>query len=828
MLAKRKENASNKQKQTIKKITPINKNTKKPGQQQESKKSKFMELLEKLMQRLFGVKVAPQTAQETIPYKNIFKDGICQVNDNLFNKTIIFNDINYQLAKSDDQTQIFDAYSEFLNYFDSSISVQLSFINKFGNKKDFEKSIYIPEQDDEFNTIRKEYSDMLKNQLAKGNNGLVKHKYITFGIEAKNLQEAKPRLERIEVDVINNFKTMGVKAYSLTGEERLAVLHGQMHPDGKEKLQFNWKSIPKTGLSTQDFIAPTSFDFRGSKTFKMGNTYGAVSFIQIIIPELSDKMLADFLRMDNAISVNIHIKSIDQQEAIKTVKRQLTDINAMKIDAQKKASRSGYDGDIISNDIEVYGEEAKNLLNELQGRGERMFLATILVLNTATTKKKLENLVFASAGIAQKYNCVLKRLDFQQELGLVSCLPIGLNQVEITRGTTTTGVAIFVPFTTCELFMDGQSLYYGLNALSNNMIMANRKELPNPNGLILGIPGSGKSFSAKREMVNAFIITNDDIVIADPEGEYSALTEKLGGQIIKLSPNSTHYINPMEIHADYGDDEDPIRFKADFILSMCELIAGGKEGLTNNEKSIIDRCVKDIYTKYFLDPKPENMPILEDLWNLIKQQPDPEAVGIATALELYVTGTLNVFNKRTNVDLNNRLVCYDIKELGKILKTLGMLILQDAVWGRVSANRDKKKTTWYYIDEFHLLLKDELTANYSIEIWKRFRKWGGVPTGITQNIKDFLGSKDVENIFENSPFILMLSQASGDRAILAKSLGISEHQLGYVTNSGPGEGLLFFNSTIIPFIDRFPKDTELYSIMTTKLEETVTEGASSA
>ena len=772
-----------------------------------------------LLQKLFGTKQAPQTAQQSFPFHEIYKDGICRVNERLFTKTINFGDINYQLAQNEDKTQIFEGYCDFLNYFDSTISVQLSFINKYGNMRDFEKAISIPYQNDDFNSIRVEYVEMLKNQLAKGNNGLVKMKYITFGIEADNLREARPRLERIETDIINNFKVLGVKAYPIDGLERLAVLHGQLHPDGSEKLQLEWSTLAKTGMNTKDYIAPSSFDFRDGKTFRMGTTIGAASFIQIIAPELTDRLLADYLNLDSAITVNMHIKSIDQMEAIKTIKRKITDLDAMKIAEQKKAVRAGYDMDVIPTDIATYGDEAKNILKELQSRNERMFLVTIIVLNTAPTKRKLENLVFASSGIAQKYNCALTRLDFQQEQALMSSLPIGINQIDIQRGLTTSSTAIFVPFTTQELFQDGEALYYGLNALSNNLIMANRKTLKNPNGLILGTPGAGKSFSAKREMVNAFLITNDDIIIADPEGEYFPLVTRLGGQSIKLSPTSPHFINPMDINIDYSDEENPLTLKSDFILSLCELVVGGKEGLSPTEKTIIDRCVRLVYRDYLTDPIPENMPVLEDMYNLLRKQTEPEAQHVATALEIYVTGSLNVFNHRTNVNMENRLVCFDIKELGKQLKKLGMLILQDAVWNRVTINRAAKKTTWFYIDEFHLLLKEEQTAAYSIEIWKRFRKWGGIPTGITQNVKDLLSSKEIENIFENSDFILMLNQAGGDRAILAKQLGISPYQLSYVTQSAAGEGLLFHGNTIIPFSDKFPKETELYRIMTTKLDE---------
>ena len=476
--------------------------------------------------------------------------------------------------------------------------------------------------------------------------------------------------------------------------------------------------------------------------------------------------------------------------------------------------------DIIPSDLATFGGEAKRLLQDLQTRNERLFLVTILIMNTATNRQKLENAVFQTAAIAQKYNCALKRLDFQQEEGLMSSLPIGVNQVEIERGLTTSSTAVFVPFTTQELFQGGEALYYGLNALSNNMIMVDRKQLKNPNGLILGTPGSGKSFSAKREMTNAFLITEDDIIVCDPEAEYFPLVKKLGGQVIRISPVSTDYINPLDINTNYSEEENPLTLKSDFILSMCELIVGGKDGLQPVEKTIIDRSVRMVYQEFLADPKPEKMPILEDLYNILRNQKEPEAQRIATALEIYVHGSLNVFNHRTNVDVNNRFVCYDIRELGKQLKKLGMLIVQDQVWNRVTINRAQHKATRYYMDEFHLLLKEEQTAAYSVEIWKRFRKWGGIPTGITQNVKDLLASREVENIFENSDFVYLLNQASGDRQILSKALNISPSQQNYITNSNAGEGLIFYGSTIVPFKDDFPKDTQLYRIMTTRLEET--------
>ena len=896
------------------------------------------------------------SAQDSIPYQRMWPDGVCRVTDTYYTKTVQFQDINYQLSQNEDKNAIFEGWSDCLNYFDSSIRFQFSFLNLAATRENYEKRIVIPPQGDSFDTIRAEYTAMLQNQLARGNNGLVKTKYLTFGVEAESVRAAKPRLERIETDIINNLKRLGVVTTPLNGAERLRLLYDMFHMDDQSPFRFSWDWLAPSGLSTKDFIAPSSLEFPGSRAFRMGRKWGAVSFLQILAPELNDRILADFLDMESSLVVSMHVQSVDQVSAIKTIKRKITDLDRTKIEEQKKAVRSGYDMDIIPSDLATYGAEAKKLLQDLQSRNERMFLVTFLLMNTADSRKQLDNNLFQANSIAQKHNCRLIPLDLQPEEGLMSCLPLGLNQIEIQRGLTTSSTAIFVPFTTQELFQTSpEALYYGINALSNNLIMVDRKLLKNPNGLILGTPGcfsgetrirmadgstasfaelveqgvtsamvqaydertgqivaarardirvekytdelwtirledgsalhctgthlimdgggqyveakhiregqrlsgghtvvqvsvqklaekvpvydlsvprhlnfvlenglvvhnSGKSFSAKREITNVFLVTEDDILICDPEDEYAPLVKRLGGQVVKISPTSTQYVNPMDINLNYSDDDNPLALKVDFLLSFCDIVVGSKDGLQPVEKTVIDRCVRNVYRPYLADPDPARMPILQDLYDELLAQPETEAQRIAAALELYVTGSLNVFNHRTNVELTRRLVCFNIKELGKQLKQLGMLVIQDQVWNRVTVNRAAGKTTRYYVDEFHLLLKGEL-ASWSVEIWKRFRKWGGIPTGITQNIKDLLASREIENIFENSDFIYMLNQAAGDRQILAKQLNISPHQLSYVTHSSEGEGLLFYGNVILPFVDRFPKDTELYGIMTTKPQE---------
>ena len=712
----------------------------------------------------------PRTAQATIPYEAIYPDGVCRIDRRTFSKCIAFEDISYQLAQPETRTAIFEHLCDLYNYVDASIHVQFSFLNRKVDPVQYAKSFEIAPQGDDFDDIRAEYTAILQKQLASGNNGIVKTKYLTFTIEADSLKTARARLTRIGLDLLGYFKTMGCVAHVMDGRERLEVLHGIFHPDG-EPFRFDWDWLAPSGLSTKDFVAPSSLCFGTAKTFGLGGKYGAVSFLQILAPELSDEMLADM--------------------------------------------------DILPSDLATYGEDAKKLLNKLQTRNERLFMLTFLVLNVADTKQKLGNDVFQAAGVAQKYNCSLVRLDYQQEQGLVSSLPLGINQIKIQRSLTTSNVAVFVPFVTQELFQSGAAMYYGINAKSHNMIMLDRKQARCPNGLKLGTPGSGKSMSCKSEIVSVFLTTADDIFISDPEAEYYPLVKRLHGQVIKLSPTSKDYVNPLDINLNYSEDDSPLALKSDFVLSFCELVMGGKTGLEAIERTVIDRAVKTIYRPYLASPCPENMPILSDLHQALLDQHLPEADRVAQALDLYVSGSLNVFNHKTNVDIHNRLVAFDIKELGKQLKKLGMLIIQDQIWGRVTQNRSQGRATWYFADEFHLLLKEEQTAAYSAEIWKRFRKWGGVPTGATQNVKDLLSSPEIENILENSDFITLLNQASGDRKILSERLNLSADQQKYIDNSEPGEGLLIFENVVLPFSNPIPKNTQLYKIMTTRLSEVV-------
>ena len=760
---------------------------------------------------------AALSAQQTIPYIAMHPDGVCQLPGGLYSKTVEYEDINYAVASTEDQTAIFGGWSSFLNYFDSSLPFQLSFINRRSRDRSRYK-VNIPEANDAFNSVRDDYTKMLKTQIAKSNNGIERSKYITVCLPADSVADARPRLERVEADVTGNLHRLGVQSEPLDGRGRLALLHGQMHPGSRETFRFSWKDIPQTGMGTKDYIAPDSFDFRDSRTFRIGRYWGAASYLQILASELSDKLLAEILEMDAELTVTMHIQTVDQLKAIKTIKGKISDIGRMKAEEQKKAVRAGYDMEILPPDLITFSKDAAELLADLQSRNERMFLLTFTVINLAPTRQKLENDVFTVGGIAQKYNCALRRLDWQQEQGFVSSLVLGYNGIEIQRGMTTSSTAIFIPFMTRELRLGGQALYYGMNALSHNVIMADRKKLKSANGLYLGSTGSGKSFAAKRELLNVFLTTNDRIIIVDPMGEYVPLARRLGGQIIEIAPDSPNHLNPMDIQLNLNGGDSPLSMKADFLLSLCELVLGGKEGLQPIERTVIDRCVRLVYREMALGLEPEKTPLLQDLYEELLKQPEPEAQRVATALELYCTGSLNLFNHPTNVRTDNRVVCIVLKGMGENLRKIAMHITDEFVTQAVEDNFREGVATWCYFDEFHVLLRDQLTASYFVAVWKMLRKKGCVPSALTQNVKDLLASREIEAILDNTDFMVLLSQAQSDRAILAKQLGISEHQLSYITHSNSGEGLLFYGSVTIPFVDRFPRG-EIYDLLTTRPED---------
>lgn len=786
-------------------------------QDEQNKKKNYVE--ERLREKKKRKK--KDSTQDTLAFNTITEDGII-VSRNQFTKIIGFSDLNYELAADDRQKEIFDDWCNIINYFDSSISFQLLFYNYLASEYELKDRINISHKYDDYQEIREEYNNFLQSQLVQGNNSMVKQHFIAFTVTDQNYEKAKSKLDHIENDLINKFKALGVDSFIFEFNELMSLNHKLLNPDEPIKnIDFN--EVMQTGLTVKDLVSPMLIQFaKDGSSFKLNGTYNKIGYLEILASEMSDKMLSELLDAGNFnMVVSFDIKPMEQDKATKMVKGKISDLDAMKIQEQKKAVRAGYDMDILPPELKTNVEEADKLLKDIQSRNERAFLVTMTIMATEYTLEDLNAAIYSIKSICQKYNVNFKLPYYQQEECLNTTMPYGQNLLHLDRLLTTSSTGIFVPFVTQELFQStGTPQYYGLNYLSKNMIMADRKQLRNPNGLMLGTPGSGKSFGSKREIVDSFLTTDDDIIIIDPEKEYGPLTRALNGEVIELRPNSKHRVNPLDINLNYSEDENPIALKTDFVTSMCELVLGGKDGLSPIQKSIISRVTIKIYEQFLENPTKNNMPILEDLYNELLDQPEEEAQTIAKGLEMYVTGAFKFFNHPTNIDLDNRVVNFDISGLGKQMKKLGMLIIQDQIWNRVTINRNANKFTRVYIDEFHLLLREPQTAGYSVEIWKRFRKWGGIPTGLTQNIKDLLSSPEIENIIDNSDFVLLYNQASGDRKILADMLGFSPLQEGYVTNSQPGEGLLFYDNIVIPFQDRFPQDTMTFKLLSTKPGET--------
>lgn len=755
------------------------------------------------------------STQSILPFDTMFEDGVCHISDKTYSMTVEFGDTNYQLATYDEKGSKFASWCDILNYFDNSIKFQFTYESQVVNKKELISMVKINERDDKYNDIRREYSDYRCDVLVNGKNGRSIKKYLTFSLEAKSLRTARAKLNSVADEIIRLFSEIKVHSKKLDGKERLEALYHSCNPFSNEPFLFDWTLVKRGSYSTKDFVASSSMAFKKSE-FEIDNGYGSVTTINILAGELSDGIISDYLKINGLVSLNFHIEPFDQLKALKYVRGKLSDVQKMKIDEQKKAFRAGYDSDVLPENIQIYLEELKELLEDLNSRNERLFNVTLTVRNYAPTKKVNDLQIETLKRVTQKNNCKLIPLDYMQKQAFASSLPIGYNAVPVFRSLPTSALAVFIPFSTQEIFQLG-GIYYGLNSVTKNMILANRKKLKNPNGLWLGTPGSGKSFSVKREIVDVFLTSGDDIIINDPEGEYHPIVIHLGGQVIKISSSSEQFVNPMDVPLeDIGDGENPISDKSDFIISLCELVVGGKYGLTSEESSAIDKCTRRLYNSFFQNnPSVDTMPILGDLLKEMRKADVVEVLSrVANSLEMYVTGSHNIFNHRTNVDINNRLVCFDVKELGSQLKKLAMIVIQEQVWNRVAQNRDVK-STHYYCDEFHLLLRDEQTAKYVVEIWKRFRKWGGIPNGITQNVKDLLASAEIENILDNSDFIYMLNQASGDRMILQEKLNISDAQIKYVTNSGKGKGLIFFGDVILPFEDEFPEDTLMFKLLNT-------------
>ena len=787
--------------------------------------------LEKAVKKAKRKGEIPESAQDTIPYRVPYEDGIFESAEGYFTQTIAFEDITYQLLDNEPKNVLFERWCTLINYFNPEIHFQFNYGNMEMDKEEYAKDFVIAPQDDGHNIVRKEYSDMLVRQFAKGTNNLKKERYLTYGIHEKSYKSAKLKLAKISKQLEKYLHKFNSRCRVLNGYERLELLFRIFHPATKEKLLWNWDMPVKTGLSSKDFIAPSSFSFKSgpdlnaTKYFRVGDRVGAVSYLQVFASDMEDRIIADVMNLGSNVWISIHSDAMSRKEALDYAKDNVTDIQAMIITNQRKAVSSGFDMDILPPELQTYRDAGDKLYRDIQRKNEQMYHSTITIVQTAATRKELEENIFELNGILSAYQCRLERLDNRQEQGYMSALPLGNNTIEVKRTFTTTDMAIFIPFTTKEIYTNNGQ-YYGMNSLSNNVIIEDRKRLVNPNGLIFGMPGYGKTFFIKREILDMFLRTEDDRLTIDPEGEYGILYKLLGGQVIKIALNSPVHINPMEINLEAKNemdkDYDPIAAKCNFVVSMCELILGNNAVLSKKETAVIDTACKRIYHRFAEDPVPDKMPILEDLYNELKNmEGEMQRIGLdlSIALSRYVSGSLSYFNHRSNIDINARLVCFDLKEMDANQRDLTMLIIQDAIWNRVTQNRALGKWTWVDIDEFHLLLRSPITAAYSVEIWKRFRKWGGIPSGITQNIKDLFRSPEIQNILDTTNFIAMLNQSGDDARLLAEHLALSEEEEDYIKSGEAGKGLLWIEQAKVPFEDEFPTNTICYKVMTTKPRE---------
>ena len=768
-------------------------------------------------QRVKKKRIIPKTMQKTLPYKRVCDNYIFKVEENRYSKTYRFEDVNYSIAKQEEQEGIFLGYCSVLNSFDTSADIQITIHNNRVNKKDFNDMVLLKHKGDSFDRYVDVYNDMLMEKMEQGQNGIIRNKYLTVTVQASYLDAAKSKFTTIDLELTNAFKKIGSAITPMTSNERVELLK-----DIFRNVDEKFAPLSQSDFNRQAeraYCSPDYFEFK-KDYFMWNDKYARTMFIKDMPASLKDCLLTDIANTNLDVMTTVNIAPVDPAKALKIVNHQLTSMRANKLQAEKKAIQSGYTSDVINEELKYSLVEAEELLDDLRSKNQKMFLANIVIMVTANDYDELENNTEAIEAVVRKHICSISTLKFQQEKGLQSVLPIGNCTLEIRRTLTTESTAVFLPFSSKEISQE-HGMYYGLNALSNNLIIFNRLMLKNPNGFILGSPGSGKSFSAKREMLNVFLATDDDIIIIDPEREYPSLVTALNGEIINVSPASTNYINPLDMSQNYSDEENPLVMKSDFILSFFECLVG-KQGLTAKERGIIDRCLTITYAEYMHDFDPEKIPTLMEFYENLKAQPEKEAKGLALSFELYIKGNLNVFVHKTNVNTSNRVVAYDIKDLGKQLKTLGMLIVLDYVWNRITENRAKGKRTWIYMDEIYLLFANEYSANFLFELYKRARKWGGVPTGITQNVEDLLKSETARSMLSNTDFVMMLNQATSDRVQLARLLNISDNLLAYVTNSDSGQGLICCGGSIIPFRDKFPHN-ELYDLMTTKLDEVKNE-----
>ena len=759
----------------------------------------------------------PSNVQKTIRYKRMFENGICEVVDGLYSKTIQFADINYQSSRIEDKEDIFAKYCRLINYIDPSVFLQINVINRRVDRKVFEREMLIPLHGKELDKYRKEMNTMFLDKAMQGENGMLHEKYLTISVLANSYKNAVSTLSKHEANIIDFLSDIGCSCHTLTGIERLRVLHALLRPD--DEFSFRYQDLLYSNLNTKDYICPPSFDFSEAPAwYRFGEKYGQTIFLRDYPSEMTDTLIAAIADLPLDLNISLHMLSIDQTEALDYVRTQIAFMEQQKIDEQKKALKSGYDMDLISHELTDSLDQALKLKEALEKKDQRMLKVALVVNTFADDEETLaENVFQIKAAAKTKANgSNFANLEFCQSDALNTSLPLGLKSIDVKRMMITASAAIMIPFTSQELYQPGGN-YYGLNKISRNLIFFNRRNLNAPTGFILGPSGSGKSFAAKREMASVLLSSDtDEVIVIDPEREFTVMAENFGGEIINISAGSPHHINPMDISVNYAGKGNPLMLKSEFILSLCTTILGGVSPV---ERSLLDRICNITYGKYFANPKKNPMPTLTDFYNNLLEAKIPEAQQLALALEVYIKGSLSTFAHQTNVNTNKRFIVYDLKDLGTSLKTLGMMIVLDQIWNRITDNYEKGIRTWFYTDEYQLITENELAEKYYFDVWSRARKWGAVATGITQNVETLVLSDISRRMLSNSGFVMLMQQSYHDRIELAKILNISNEQLRYIDKVKPGHGLLFAQKAIVPFEDDFPKSTELYRMMTTKVED---------
>jgi hypothetical protein len=771
----------------------------------------MIKTLQKIMKQDKERFVVPRGVQQAIPIRTIWPDGIFRVG-NKFSKSFRFEDINYAVASKEDKEAMFLSYSELLNSFDSGATTKITINNRRLNKADFESSILIPLKYDGLDEYRREYNQMLMDK-ATGANSIVQDKYVTVSVAKKNIEEARNYFSRIGTDLITHFSRLGSKCVELYAIDRLRILHDFFRAGEETDFRFDLSDTMRKGHDFKDYICPDTFEFERDH-FRMGNKYGRVIFLREFASYIKDSMVSELCDLNRNMMLSLDIIPIPTDEAVREVENRLLGVETNITNWQRRQNQNNNFSAVVPYDMEQQRKESKEFLDDLTTRDQRMMFAVLTMVHIADSKEQLDSDTETLFTTARKHLCQFSTLTFQQMDGLNTALPYGLRKIDAIRTLTTESTAVFIPFRAQEISHSG-GIYYGQNVISKNMIIANRKLLLNGNSFILGVSGSGKSFTAKREIVNQILASDDDIILIDPEREYSSLVKAMGGEIIHISATSPNHINAMDMNRDYGDGANPVILKSEFVLSLCEQLIGG-QNLGAKQKSLIDRCTAGVYRKYLQSNYRDNPPTLQDFHAELLKQSEPEAQEIALAIELFTSGSLNTFAKPTNVDVNNRLICYDILDLGKQLLPIGMLVVLDSILNRITQNRAKGKNTFIIIDEIYLLFQHEYSANFLFTLWKRVRKYGAFCTGITQNVDDLLQSHTARTMLANSEFIVMLNQASTDRMELARLLNISDLQLSYITNVEAGNGLIKVGSSLVPFTDQFPRNTKLYRLMTTK------------